>query len=64
MQIPKSILLHLDGSVRTVDRIMAARRLAEAFDAQVIARPCTRSALMRYPHAVRQQITLPVLMSR
>ncbi|EJL76429.1 universal stress protein UspA-like protein [Variovorax sp. CF313] len=52
MQTPKSILLHLDGSARTVERIKLARQLAETFDAEVTARPCTLSALMRYPYAI------------
>lgn len=52
MQTPGSILLHLDGSARTVERIKLARQLAETFDAEVTARPCTLSALMRYPYAI------------
>jgi len=52
MQTPKSILLHLDGSDRTAERIKFARSLAEAFDAQVTGMPCTMSALMRYPFAL------------
>jgi nucleotide-binding universal stress UspA family protein len=52
MQTPKSILLHLDGSARTVERIKLARQLAETFDAEVTGQPCTLSALMRYPFAV------------
>ncbi|MDP9964470.1 nucleotide-binding universal stress UspA family protein [Variovorax beijingensis] len=52
MQTPKSILLHLDGSARTAERIALARRLAEAFDAQVTGAPCTLSTLMRYPFAL------------
>ncbi|SEF20953.1 universal stress protein [Variovorax sp. NFACC27] len=52
MQTPKSILLHLDGSARTAERIRLARQLAEAFDAEVTAQPCTLSALMRYPYAI------------
>ncbi|KPU95177.1 universal stress protein UspA [Variovorax paradoxus] len=52
MQTPKSILLHLDGSVRTAERIKLARQLAETFDAEVTAQPCTLSALMRYPYAI------------
>jgi nucleotide-binding universal stress UspA family protein len=52
MQTPKSILLHLDGSARTAPRIELARRLADAFDAQVTGMPCTMSALMRYPFAL------------
>lgn len=52
MQTPKSILLHLDGSARTVERIKLARQLAETFDAEVTGQPCTLSALMRYPFAI------------
>jgi nucleotide-binding universal stress UspA family protein len=52
MQTPKSILLHLDGSARTAPRIELARRLSDAFDAQVSGMPCTMSALMRYPFAL------------
>ena len=52
MQTPRSILLHLDGSARTVGRIKLARQLAETFDAEVTGRPCTLSALMRYPFAI------------
>lgn len=52
MQTPKSILLHLDGSARTVERIRLARQLAETFDAEVTGQPCTLSALMRYPFAI------------
>jgi nucleotide-binding universal stress UspA family protein len=50
--MPKSILLHLDGSARTAERVEFARRLADAFDAQVSGMPCTISALMRYPFAL------------
>lgn len=52
MQNPSSILLHLDTSHRCVERIKLARQLAEAFDADVTALPCTLSALMRYSFAV------------
>ncbi|MDH6590506.1 nucleotide-binding universal stress UspA family protein [Variovorax sp. TBS-050B] len=52
MQNPRSILLHLDGSARTGDRIALARRVAEAFDAEVTGAPCTLPALMRYPFAL------------
>jgi len=52
MPTPRSILLHLDGSARATERIKLARQLAETFDAQVTARPCTLSALMRYPFAI------------
>ena len=52
MQTPKSILLHLDGSARTVQRLQLARSLAEAFGARVTAMPCTLPAIMRYPFAL------------
>ncbi|MET3441097.1 nucleotide-binding universal stress UspA family protein [Variovorax paradoxus] len=52
MQTPKSILLHLDGSARTAQRLQLARSLAEAFGARVTAMPCTMSAIMRYPFAL------------
>ncbi|MGO4392389.1 universal stress protein [Variovorax sp. M-6] len=52
MQTPKTILLHLDGSARTAERVKVARQLAEAFDAEVTGLPCTISALMRYPYAL------------
>ncbi|MFC6280964.1 MULTISPECIES: universal stress protein [Polaromonas] len=52
MQTPKSILLHLDGSVRAAERVKAACWLADDFDAQVICMSCTMSALMRYPFAL------------
>jgi nucleotide-binding universal stress UspA family protein len=50
--MPRSILLHLDSSARTVERIRVARQVAQAFDAQVRAQPCTLSALARYPFAI------------
>jgi hypothetical protein len=52
MQTPKTILLHLDSSARTAERVKVARQLAEAFDAEVTGLPCTMSALMRYSHAL------------
>lgn len=52
MQSPSSILLHLDTSDRTAQRIQLARQLAETFDAQVTALPCVLSALMRYPFTI------------
>ncbi len=52
MPTPRSILLHLDSSARTVERIQVARHLAETFDAQVTAQPCTLSSLMRYSLAM------------
>jgi len=52
MQIPKTILLHLDSSARAAERVKVARQVADAFEAEVIAQPCTMSALMRYPYAL------------
>ncbi|MGJ7556842.1 universal stress protein [Variovorax sp. RB3P1] len=52
MQTPRSILLHLDSSARAVERMRLSRQLAETFDAQVTAQPCTLSSLMRYPFAL------------
>ncbi|MEJ8826703.1 universal stress protein [Variovorax humicola] len=52
MPTPKTILLHLDSSARTAERVRVARELAEAFDAEVVAQPCTLTALMRYPYAL------------
>lgn len=52
MQTPKSILLHLDSSARTAERIKVAGELAEAFEAEVTGQPCTLSALVRYPFAM------------
>ncbi|SFQ59826.1 Nucleotide-binding universal stress protein, UspA family [Variovorax sp. OK605] len=52
MQSPKSILLHLDSSPRSTQRLKLARRMAEAFDAEVTVLPCTLTSLMRYPFAL------------
>ncbi|MES2399918.1 MAG: universal stress protein [Pseudomonadota bacterium] len=52
MQTPKSILLHLDSSAHTSERIRLARQIAENFGAQVTGMPCTMPALMRYPFAM------------
>ncbi|MET3373527.1 nucleotide-binding universal stress UspA family protein [Variovorax boronicumulans] len=52
MQTPKSILLHLDNSARTAERIKMARELAETFAAEVTGQPCALSALMRYPFTI------------
>jgi len=52
MQTPKSILLHLDSSPRTAERVKVARQLAQTFDAEVMAMPCTLPALLRYPFAI------------
>lgn len=52
MQTPGSILLHIDGSARAAERVRLAAQLAETFDAQVSAQPCTLSSLLRYPFAI------------
>ena len=52
MQTPGAILLHLDGSAPTGLRTTRARQRAETFVAAVSPRPCTLSALMRYPYAI------------
>ena len=46
MQTPKPILLHLDSSARTAERVKVVRQIAEAFEAEVTGVPCTVSALM------------------
>jgi nucleotide-binding universal stress UspA family protein len=50
MQVPKSILLHLDSSASSAARAKAARLVAESFAAEVTALYCTTPALMRYPY--------------
>ncbi|MET3494463.1 universal stress protein [Variovorax boronicumulans] len=62
MQSPKSILLHLDGSARTAERIQLARQLAETFDAEVTGLPCTLSALMRYPFSIEAAAEVVAIM--
>lgn len=52
MQTPGSILLHLDSSARTAQRVQLARQLAEDFSAQVTGQPCLLTALVRYPFAM------------
>ena len=52
MQTPKSILLHLDSSAHSADRVRVARLIAENFGAQVTCMPCTMPSLMRYPFAL------------
>lgn len=52
MQAPKSILLHLDSSARTAERVKFARQLAEAFDAEVTALYATVPYLVRYPMSI------------
>ncbi|MET0207503.1 MAG: universal stress protein [Burkholderiaceae bacterium] len=52
MQTPKSILLHLDSSARTAERVKVARQLAQTFEAEVTAMPCMMPALLQYPFAI------------
>lgn len=52
MQTPRTILLHLDSSVRTPERIKLARQLADDFEAEVIGQPCLLTALVSYPFAI------------
>lgn len=52
MQTPRSILLHIDGSARSMVRTAVARQLADDFEADVAAQPCMLSFLARYPAAV------------
>jgi nucleotide-binding universal stress UspA family protein len=52
MPTPRVILLHLDETARTGERIRFARMLAEPFGAQVVCRPCSMSDLMLYPFAI------------
>lgn len=52
MQSPKLILVHVDSSSQTPERIRVACRLAETFKAEVVALPCVTPALMRYPLAL------------
>jgi nucleotide-binding universal stress UspA family protein len=51
LPIPKSVLLHLDGSVRCAQRVQVACQLAEAFDLQVTGLYSVRPSLLRYPMA-------------
>ncbi len=64
MRTPRSILLHLDGSARTVERIRLARQLADVFEAEVTGLPCTLSALMRYPYAIDAATEAVAIMQR
>ncbi len=62
MQTPKSILLHLDGSARTAERVQIARHLAETFDAQVTGLYGALASLARYPFAVEGSATAVAMM--
>ena len=62
MQAPKSILLHLDGSSRTAERVQVARHLAETFDAQVTGLYGAIASLVRYPLAVEGSATAVAMM--
>lgn len=52
MQDPRSILLTLDTSAHSLDRLRLAAQLAETFDAQVSVLPSMLSALTRFPYAM------------
>jgi nucleotide-binding universal stress UspA family protein len=52
MNDPRSILLHVDTSRHSLERLRVARRLAETFDAQVSVQACMASVLTRYPYAM------------
>ena len=58
MQVPKSILLHLDSSASSAVRAQAARFVAEAFAAEVTALYCIIPALMRYPYSLESTATV------
>ena len=52
MQGLGSILLHLDSSARTRERIQLARQLVDDFGAEVTGQPCLLTALVRHPFAM------------
>ncbi|MEO6279271.1 universal stress protein [Roseateles sp.] len=52
MADPKSILLHIDGTARCVERVRVARQLAETFSAEVKALYAVTPSLLRYPMAL------------
>ncbi|MDP3347762.1 MAG: universal stress protein [Hydrogenophaga sp.] len=52
MLTPGTILLHLDSSARTQERIRLARQLADDFGVEVTGQPCLLTALVRYPFAM------------
>lgn len=52
MHPPRTILLHLDETTRSVERLRFAHSLAEALDANVVCRPCSMSELMLYPFTI------------
>lgn len=49
METPRSILLQIDNTARTVQRIWLACQLAEAFSADVTAQPCMLPGMVRFP---------------
>lgn len=49
MEAPRSILLQIDNTARTVQRIWLACQLAEAFSADVTAQPCMLPGMTRFP---------------
>lgn len=52
MQAFGSVLLHLDSSVRTTERIQFACRLADDVGVDVTGQPCLLTAVVRYPFAM------------
>lgn len=52
MQTPKSILLHIDGTARCVERVRITRQLAETFEAEAMAMYSVTPLLLRYPLAI------------
>lgn len=52
MHKPRSILVQLDTSKHSIERLRIARRLGDSFDAQVSVQACMASVLMRYPYAM------------
>ncbi|VWX55763.1 Nucleotide-binding universal stress protein, UspA family [Burkholderiales bacterium 8X] len=52
MATPRTILLHVDSSRRTIERTRVARQIAEAFDSQVSATHCAVSGILRYPYTI------------
>ena len=51
MSAPKSILLHIDNSAKAEQRLQIAGRIAETFDADVIALYAVSSIYPAYPFA-------------
>lgn len=62
MSSPQSILLQVDSSSRTTERIRLARQLADEFNAEVIAQPCMLSSIARHPMALEGSSSAIALM--